>query len=256
MEGYAGGVLVRDEKVPQGPTEGTPVLVCFPSAGLASTIVAHYVVRAKELPRCATFQSPFLPSATVVIDSLPNPPVRAYGDSHVAVVVSEFPAPMPLVTPLAISILHWVQSRRAGPVVAVEGILHRQEDGEQTQEEDTILGIPSNAAMKDRLKGAKIKLLEEGVVGGIPADLLNEASAQGQDAAVLFVTAHSADYPDHRAAARLLETLDRLLPSLELDPKPLMVQAEVIEKALREGMKFHKEPPKTEAPAREIEMLQ
>ena len=55
--------------------------------------------------------------------------------------------------------------------------------------------------------------------------------------------------PDHRAGAALIETLDRVLPELEIDTGPLRAQAEQIEKALRAVMKSHPgSAPPTEAP--------
>ena len=42
-----------------------------------------------------------------------------------------------------------------------------------------------------------------------------------------------------RAAAALIETVDRFLPDLKIETGPLRTQAEVIERALRAAMKGH-----------------
>lgn len=243
------GLAVVDESGVAGPVEGTPVIVCFPSAGLASTIVGHYLIRSRNLPRCTTITSPDLPPAAVVIASLPNPPVRVHGDASVAVVVSEFPAPPQAIGPLAEGILEWVRHRKLGLVVVVEGILRRQNEGGEEVPE-AVLGIPATAFSKAVLERASIPVLEEGVVGGIPAALLNSASISGSPLVVLFATANKADYPDHGAAARILENLNMLLPTLKLDPQPLYDQARIIEHTLRDSMKLHQagEPPKQKAP--------
>jgi|GEM_PF-343637 uncharacterized protein len=235
-------VIIRGDRGESAGAPGGTLLVCFPSAGLASTIVGHFVVRTRDLPRRAVVDSPLFPSATIVVNSLPNPPVRIYGDGSVAVMVSEFPPPPRLLGPLSHAILHWAQSRHSDLVVAVEGILKRKEDTEDA-EEQTILAIPSTTEVKGRLEKAGIQVLEEGIVGGLSASLLNEAAARELPLTTVFVTARAGDYPDHRAAAHLLEALDRLVPSLKVDPKPLLVQAELIERAIREGLKLHKPAP-------------
>jgi len=64
---------------------------------------------------------------------------------------------------------------------------------------------------------------------------------------VMLVSARVAEgLPDHRAGAALIETLDRVLPELEIDTGPLRAQAEQIEKALRAVMKSH--PPAATPP--------
>jgi predicted ATP-grasp superfamily ATP-dependent carboligase len=53
----------------------------------------------------------------------------------------------------------------------------------------------------------------------------------------LLVSARTTEgFPDHRAGAALIETLDRLFPELTIDTGPLRTQAELIEKALRAQM--------------------
>jgi predicted ATP-grasp superfamily ATP-dependent carboligase len=243
-------LTVVDDKNAKGPEAGTPILVCFPSAGLASTIVGHYLIRSRNLPRCAVIHSPDLPPASVIIDSLPNPPIRVHGDSSVGIVVSEFPSPQILLTPLAEGILDWAGKRKSGLVVVVEGILKRQEEaeGEEVEEDkakegdvvqEAVIGIAATPEAKKLLESKSVPLLEDGIVGGLSAALLNAACIRDVPLVVLFATANRSDYPDHGAAARILEDLNKLLPSLKIDPQPLYAQAKIIEHALRDGMKLH-----------------
>ena len=237
-------VKVIDEPSVAGPVAGTPVLVCFPSAGLASTIVGHYLIRSRSLPRCNSITSADMPPAAVVIESLPNPPMRVHGDASLAIVVSEFPAPPLAMTPIARSVLDWVKRKQLGLVVVVEGILRRQPtEGEASEEQEpvpeAVIGIPATAFSKSILQRAGIPVLDQGLVGGIPAALLTVAATANIPLVVLFVTANKADYPDHGAAAHILEALSHLLPSLHLDPQPLFDQGRIIEHSLRDGMKMH-----------------
>ncbi len=237
-----GAIQVIEEGVIPWHGEGSPVLVCFPSVGLASTIVGQYLIRSKNLPKIAAVRSDYLPPATVIIDSLPNPSVRVHANGTMATLVSEFAPPLELIMPLASSILDWTQSKKTGLVVAVEGILGKKEQGEGSKETEIVLGIPSTLEAKTLLEKAKIQMLGEGIVGGITAALLNEASLRKLPLVVLFAMATEEELPDHGAAARLLESLNKLLPNLRIDPQPLFAQSRLIEQTIRNGMKLHRAP--------------
>jgi predicted ATP-grasp superfamily ATP-dependent carboligase len=96
-------------------------------------------------------------------------------------------------------------------------------------------------------ENAKARLLEDGVIGGVSGALLVQGMGRPVPVVVLLVSARVAEgLPDHRAGAALIETLDRILPEIEIDTGPLRAQAEQIEKALRAVMKSH---PGTALPA-------
>ena len=108
--------------------------------------------------------------------------------------------------------------------------------------EETRLGRPGEArseALLDQLTGGKVRLLEDGVIGGVSGALLVEALRRSVPVSILLVSAGLAPegFPDHRAGATLIETLDRLLPELKIDTGPLRTQAEMIERALRAAIK-------------------
>jgi len=67
-------------------------------------------------------------------------------------------------------------------------------------------------------------------------------------AAILVSAIGPEGYPDHRAGAALIETLDRLMPELKIDTGPLRSQAEVIERALRAAMRQRPNAPTSTPP--------
>lgn len=258
---------IVDEPSPDGPGPGTPFLVCFPSAGLASTIVGHHAIRHLKLPRVATVRSRYLPSAAVIFDRRPNPPVRIHGNKTLAVAVSEFPAPSPLMQPLAEAFLLWARKKELGPTIVVEGVLRHEGEtsgnhgeapappsgpegapmGLPSWGKEDVMGIAATPAAEPLLETAKVPVLVEGIVGGLTAELLNLASILDRTLGVVFVPTAEPGYPDYHAAARLVEILDRLVPGLALDPKPMLEQAEVLERMIKEAMKMNKGfPPTTE----------
>jgi predicted ATP-grasp superfamily ATP-dependent carboligase len=237
----------REEVPPEksfGP--GSVVLSAFPSAGLATIVAGHYIVRALKLPRIGRFESPDLSPIAVVQSGQVHPTVRVYGRSDLALVLSEFPPNPPQANAVAQTILDAAERHKARAIICLEGVVPHPE----ALEADPKSGlIPSDEQVwvaysrkdADFVRGfeaAKARPLEEGVIGGVSGALLVQALGRSIPVAVLLVSARVAEgLPDHRAGAALIETLDRVLPELKIDTDPLRAQAEQIEKALRAVMK-------------------
>jgi predicted ATP-grasp superfamily ATP-dependent carboligase len=233
---------------PQWVDEGGPVLQpgaiilsSFPSAGLAATVAAHYIIRSLKLPRIGFVVPPEGSSVAIVQSGQVNPPIRIYGRADLAIVLSELPVAPELTTRLARMLLDGAEHRRARLVLGLEGIVpHPAPDEEATTEEIVWAAVARpEPGILGQLKAAKVRLLEDGVIGGVSGGLLVEALRRGVPVSVLLVSAGMAPegFPDHRAGATLIETLDRLLPELKIDTGPLRTQAEMIERALRAAIK-------------------
>ncbi len=227
---------------PLGP--GATILTCFPSAGLATTIAAHYIVRTLKLPRIGILASAEMPPIAVIQGGIVNPPVRAYGRRDFAVVLSEFPPTPSQASALARTLLGEAERRKARWIVALEGVSpHPQEEDAEagTEEpEPKVYAVVSQSggAASDAIRKSGAEGLDEGVLGGVSGALLVQALGRPLPVAVLLATARSAQvFPDHRAGAALIEALDRVLPELKIDTLPLRAQAEEIERALRAVMK-------------------
>jgi predicted ATP-grasp superfamily ATP-dependent carboligase len=70
------------------------------------------------------------------------------------------------------------------------------------------------------------------MISGVSGVLLNEGRWQFYDVITLLAEARVA-IPDAHAAAKLLETVDALLPEIELDLEPLKEQAKALEAHLQ-----------------------
>jgi len=55
--------------------------------------------------------------------------------------------------------------------------------------------------------------------------------------------------PDARAAARIIGSMDGLLPAVHLDPEPLLEEAQRIEGQIRDTMALHLNPPQDQSNA-------
>ncbi|MGA7923113.1 MAG: PAC2 family protein [Thermoplasmata archaeon] len=229
-----------DEPGSPAMTPDSVVLSCFPSAGLATTVAGHYIVRTLGLKRTARMESPDELPVAVIQQGQVQPAVRVYGRNDFSMVLSEFPPTDRQIQRIARAVLNGAEQRKARMVLCLEGVLPQpfEDDEEEPADESLWLAIARNDPnVKKWFEPSKARPLEEGVLGGVSGALLVAGIEREIPVAVLLVSARSnVGYPDHRAGATLIEALDRVLPDLKIDVAPLRVQAERIEKALRAAM--------------------
>lgn len=209
------------------------VIVAFPTAGVVGPIAASYVVQALELEPVGYVHSDLYPAATIVRDGRPSPPIRVYageetcgpaGDcSRIVVVLSEVPPPDAAQIPLARRILEWVGDARH--VIALEGM-------EVDEEVEPVEGIASTAEGCSVLDKHGIHCLADGVVTGLAGALLNEGLRQDREV-VCLVGAVDEEGRDSRAAARVIEALDRIVVQIDFDADPLLEWADEQEDRLK-----------------------
>ncbi|MGP8077554.1 MAG: proteasome assembly chaperone family protein [Thermoplasmata archaeon] len=238
------------------PNAGNVLLSSFPSAGLATTVAGHYMVRALKLPRIGRFDSPDLSPVAVVQGGEVHPTIRVYGRSDLGLVLSEFPPTPNQANAIARTILDGAERRKARLIICLEGVVPHptgddEGDSEAAPVDDTEehIWVALSRRAPDLVKAfeeTNAHSLEEGVIGGVSGALLVQGIGRTVPVAALLVSARSAEgLPDHRAGAALIETLDRLLPELRIDTGPLRKQAEQIEKMLRTAMKRPGAPSET-----------
>ncbi|HKZ98120.1 MAG TPA: PAC2 family protein [Thermoplasmata archaeon] len=216
---------------------GATVIDGFPSVGLVSSIVANYLINALNLTQIGIMDSTYFPTVALVRDGQPMNPVRIYagpkveGHDQVVVFISEFQPPPNLIKSIASTVLDWAQDARCNLLVCPEGLIVDQEVEEEERQVE-VYGIGSTDKAMAMLKSNHVTIFEEGVITGVAGVLLNEGRKRDFDVITLLSEAHP-DYPDARAAARVIETIDKLLLHTELDAKPLYEEAERIEMQLK-----------------------
>ena len=221
------------------------LIVAFPTVGLVSSIAGHFIIENLKLDEIgAIISNEFMP-ATVIHDSKPSPPVRIYaGDrkcgpdgtcEQLAVIISEFMPPYNVIKPLADHILDWTNKKGVKAIIALEGT-HAL--GEQ-KKDFKVYGVGSNTEMKSLLKKYKIESTKEGMITGVNGVLLYEGVLMQRDVMCLLSEAHSS-FPDSRAAGNLLKKIDIMVPEIKIDPKPLLKEAEEIERRIKAFMEQSK----------------
>ncbi len=235
-------------------TENALVVACFPSIGMVSSVVAHFLIDHLELEFVGAVVDNRLPVITLVNEGEPLPVIRAYagkpqctieGCDQLILLMSELVIPEPLINEIVWAMFEWSKENNivAGVVIdafAKEGMKGSLNGSEPSIEyEDTegvdVVGIGANQKVREMLKELDIPLLNQGVIKGINAAILSEARRRGLDLMSIMVEADPR-FPDARAAATLIERLNAYLPAIDLPHQPLIEEAEFLEAQIKSMM--------------------
>jgi uncharacterized protein len=240
----------------------------FPSVGLVSTICANYLISTLKLEHIGILDSIHFPTVSVVRGGEPLNPVRIYsgtqtevkaeaGENYIVVFISEFQPPPTLIKPIASTILDWMQEQGCGLLISPEGlVVERNESkvsvkeegaGEPSNDEIEAYGIGSTPNARAILEKHGIPQFQEGVISGVAGVLLNEGKRRDFDVISILAEAKP-NYPDARAAAKVIEAIDKILWQIDIDVKPLYKEAENIETRIKAMQRQAKAPPKRLVP--------
>jgi uncharacterized protein len=228
----------------------------FPTVGLLSTIVSSFIVDALKLRRVGSVVSRHFPAAAIIQNGVPSPPLRIYAGpklcgpndecDQVVVLNSEVRIPDSLQLPLAEKILQWARNEEVNLVLTVEGT--PLQDAPDPDDNMGIYGAGSTDRTRELITQYNLMPMDMGIITGVSGNMLFLGDMGKQDVLCLLGPAH-AQYPDARAAAKMIEVIDDMLPVIEIDTAPLLDQASKIEKdiqgaldMIQRGLEHGKEP--------------
>ena len=198
----------------------------FPGVGLTGSIAANFIIDSLKMEKIGYFLSDKLPPAAVVQEGIPSHPVRLYSKDHIMIMLSDFAIPVQLSSIISNTLLNWKdKGQQFKLILTLEGIITEQPS--QENKEIRVFGVGSTEPARKMLKEGNIELLDHGWITGASGLLLGEGNRLNIDVICLLADANPM-YPDARSAAKLVETVDTLLPKIELDLKPLYEEAEKI----------------------------
>ncbi len=102
---------------------GSVVVSAFPSAGLATIVAGHYMIRGLQLPRIARFEAPDLAPSAVVQGGTVHQTIRVYGRPDLGLVLSEFPPTPSQSNAIAQTILDRAEQHHARAIICLEGVV-------------------------------------------------------------------------------------------------------------------------------------
>ncbi len=217
---------------------GGTLVTAFPSVGMVGTIAGSFISESLKMDRLAYVLSDDVPPAALVQEGVPSYPFRVLGYKDVSVMTSEFQIPLPLAGSLAKSLMSWADTNAYGVIVTLEGLMTGQET--EPAKEVRVFGVGSTPSARETISKAGIEQFKIGMITGVSGALLSEGERIGRDVICLLVEANAL-YPDARGAAKLVETLTRLLPSIQVDLKDLYKEAEMIEENVKATVERTKE---------------
>ena len=216
------------------------LIEAFPTVGLVSSIAGHFIIDQLKLREIGTISSRHFMPAAVIHNGFPSPPVRIYAGKKICgpdgscgqlvVIISEFMPSVDIIKPLGDAILAWSKKKKFRLIVTLEGANVPEPKKLKTH------GVGTTQKMKDLLKTYNIEETQEGMITGITGVLLYEGARLKRDVLCLLAEAHTS-YPDSRAAASLVETLDKIIPDIKIDTLPLYKEADEIEQKIRAFIK-------------------
>ena len=91
-----------------------------------------------------------------------------------------------------------------------------------------VYGVGSTSYTHTFLKKFNIIPFLNGAITGVSGVLLNEGKKRNRDVICLLAEAQQ-NYPDARAAASIVDVIDKIIFDIDIDPEPLFAEAEIIE---------------------------
>jgi predicted ATP-grasp superfamily ATP-dependent carboligase len=149
--------------------------------------------------------------------------------NQVVVCVSEFTPPAEITRDLVKVLLDWAEKNGCTKVISAEGF---NSGPKEEGKENEVYGITSTAGSRIWIKEAKVKPFTYGTVGGITGALLNEGKIRKMNVLGLLAEVNE-DLPDARAAASVIKAINEILRAIELDPEPLLKEAESLEQEVQ-----------------------
>ena len=242
MDGRDADVRVidtRDESL-----KGAMMVVGFPTHGLVGSVAASYLVHALDMSLVAYITSEQFPPTVIMEEGVVNAPVRLYASKLVCgvdrscdqlvVVIADIQPPVAMLNELGRVLLDWAESKGVQLVIAIEG-----QPLESEVHGDARVVAMANRAAAPLLERYKFQAAN-GVVTGLAGGIMLGALGRVTPVLCLVAQAHK-DYPDARAAAKVIETVNPLVPLLVLDTKPLREKARQIEAEVRKTLQQTRE---------------
>jgi len=197
----------------------------FPGFGFVSTIATEFLVKtlnAKPIGRIVSEK--LLPIAAIHKAEVVYP-LEIFYDKKTNIIIVQAVTPVEgLEWRLAEAIIELAKEVNAKEIVSLEGVAATG----NKNEEDGVFFYTNREEKKKQLSGIT-KQLQEGVILGVTGALLMKT--EGIPFSCFFAEAQN-NLPDNRAAAKLIDLIDKYL-GLSIDTKPLMKHAEEIEEKLK-----------------------
>jgi len=198
----------------------------FPGFGLIGTIATEFLLEHLETEKIGLIEMEEIPAMIAIHQNKVIEPISLhYNKKYNMVLVHAINVGKDMAWKLADVVRELAETLGAKEIISLEGVgsPNTEETGGRVFYYST-----KNGDLKKQLSNVAVPLME-GIIVGVTGALL--ARHVKTPIVALFAEAR-AGLPDSKAAAHIIEALDAYA-GLEVDPKPLLKQAEMFEKKLR-----------------------
>lgn len=208
-----------------------PVIIeGFPGFGLVGTIASEFLIDHLKTEQIGSMWLDELPAMVAVHEGKVVDPIGIfYNKKHNVVIIHGVTGVAGLEWKITDAIVKIATQLEAKEIITLEGI----GSSTLTEKPQTFFYTSDKNRIK-KLEKAGSKQLKEGIIMGTTGIMLLK-SAKGMPVTSIFAETNS-DLPDSKAAAKVIEVVDKYL-GLSVDYKPLLKQAEKFEEKLKELLK-------------------
>ncbi|AIS33054.1 MAG: proteasome assembly chaperone family protein [Methanobacterium formicicum] len=205
--------------------ENATVIEGSPELGLIGNIVGWLLVEELKMEEIGHIESKHFPPLAVLYRGVAIHPFRIYNADDVVLFLSDFVVPPDVTYDMTNVIVEWMKRNNSKELITLNSIAVPQKINQVAAAANSFEGL-------ERLGKLDLPILPFGNINGISGTLLTRTRASEIPASCLFAEVLN-QYPDPRAAASVVDVLNRML-NIKVNSEPLLKEAEEIETRLKE----------------------
>ena len=187
------------------PTTSGVAICGFSTVGMVGVIAASHMISQLKLNQLGTVLNSEFPAMALVHHEVPKHPVRVYQGDGVGVFTAEVRFGPERDVLFANTVLEWFTKGGFDQLIIIDGVARENMD----DRDDSLYGVSSSPAGRDKLKKSGIEPVRQGIVAGIAGYLIAEGDRLGLDVTAILADCNPM-YPDARAAALAVEAVSDL----------------------------------------------
>ncbi|MGC8710143.1 MAG: proteasome assembly chaperone family protein [Candidatus Micrarchaeia archaeon] len=210
--------------------EGYTLLEGFPGAGLVGPMANSYIIEKLNMEYIGYIESDKFPPITAIHDKIPMFPVRIYKEDKykLIAIISEFTIPTELIYELGSELMDFIRKNNLSNIISIGGI------PTQKPTENAFI-ISSEKDMLQKASSMGIKPIEEGVIAGVSAILLANAT-EFKIPVINILVEVDPNIMDPKYAEVAITNLKKIT-DIDINIDELEKEAKLVEAKVREAMK-------------------
>lgn len=213
------------------------VIEASPGVGLIGNILGWLLVEDLKMREIGYIDSKYFPPLAVLYKGVAIHPFRIYEGEGIVMFLSDFIVPPNVVYDMTNAIVDWMQKNNSKELITFNSLMVREKS-------HRVAGAGNSKELSKKLAEMEVPVIPFGNINGISGTLLTRCASKDIPATCLFAEVLN-QYPDPRAAAEVIEVLNKMLDK-DIDAEPLLKEAQEIEsrlKKLAESVQVEPESP-------------